>query len=193
MESKGRRGSRLAAPFEASAKPDEASEMRALEAEPTEDTIAASHSLEIALEPVELETADDLAALPASEPRGVPSEESSALLTEPMTRSEPDALAAWAQSQDALARGLEALSSEMAQLALRAVATAARAATTMLGVKTLSDAVTLNAGLACSSVNAFLGGSAKLSELGVQIAAETSRPFLSQFARRRSMSARAAC
>ena len=40
-----------------------------------------------------------------------------------------DAAAAWAQSQAALARGLEALSAEMAGLALSGMNTVARAAT----------------------------------------------------------------
>jgi hypothetical protein len=92
-----------------------------------------------------------------------------------------DALAALAQSQAALARGLEALSAEMAGLALLGIDTATRAATKMLGVKTLSDAIEVNAGFTCSSLNTLVGGSAKLSELGIKLAAETSQPILTQF------------
>jgi hypothetical protein len=92
-----------------------------------------------------------------------------------------DALAALAQSQSALARGLEALSVEMAGLALSGIDTAARTATKMLGVKTLTDAIQVNAGFTCSSLDTLVGGSAKLSELSVKLAAETSQPILTQF------------
>jgi hypothetical protein len=90
-------------------------------------------------------------------------------------------LAAVTQSQAALARGLEALTAEMAGLALSGIDTAARAAIKMLSVKTLSDAIDVNAGFASSSLGAFVSGSAKISELGVRVAAETSKPFLTQF------------
>jgi len=92
-----------------------------------------------------------------------------------------DAFAALAQSQAALVRGLEALSVEMAGLALSGIATAARTATKMLGIKTLSDAIEVNAGFTCSSLDALVGGSVKLSELGAKLAAETSQPILTQF------------
>jgi hypothetical protein len=91
-----------------------------------------------------------------------------------------EAFAALVQSQTALARGLEALSTEMAGLALSGIDTAARTATDMLGIKTLSDAIEVNAGLTRSSFVALVGGSAKLSELGVKLAAEASQPLLDQ-------------
>jgi Phasin protein len=79
-----------------------------------------------------------------------------------------------------LARGLEALSTEMAGLALSGIDAAARTATDMLGIKTLSDAIEVNAGLTCSSFDTLVGGSAKLSELGIKLAAEASQPILTQ-------------
>jgi len=96
---------------------------------------------------------------------------------------EGDAGAALAQSQAALARGLEALSAEMAGLALSGMDVLARAATKLLAVKTLSDAIEVNAGFTCSSLETLVGGSAKLSELGVKLAAETSQPLFGQLAR----------
>lgn len=90
------------------------------------------------------------------------------------------AFAAMAQSQSALANGLEALSAELAGLAVAGIDTAARTAGKMLAVKTLSDAIDVNAGFACSSLDALVGGSAKLSALAIRVAAETSRPLLSQ-------------
>ena len=103
---------------------------------------------------------------------------------------EGDAAAALAQSQAALARGLEALSAEMAGLALSGMDVLARTATKLLAVKTLSDAIEVNAGFTCSSLETLVGGSAKLSELGVKLAAETSQPFLGQLARGWSTAAR---
>ncbi len=96
---------------------------------------------------------------------------------------EGDPAAALAESQAALARGLEALSAEMAGLALSGMNVLARTATKLLGVKTLSDAIEVNAGFTCSSLEALVGGSAKLSELGVKLAAETSQPLFGQLTR----------
>ena len=95
-----------------------------------------------------------------------------------------------AQSHAALARCLEALSAEMAGLALSGMNELARTATKLLAVKTLSDAIEVNAGFTCSSFEAVVTGSAKLSELGVKLAAETSQPLLSQFGKGWSKAAR---
>jgi hypothetical protein len=51
----------------------------------------------------------------------------------------------------------------------------------MLEVKTLSDAIEVNTGFTCNSLDTLVGGSAKLSELGVRLAAETSQPIVAQF------------
>jgi hypothetical protein len=102
---------------------------------------------------------------------------------------EGDAAAALAQSQAALARGLQALSAEMAGLALSGMNVLASTATKLLAVKTLSDAIEVNAGFTRSSLETLVGGSAKLSELGVKLAAETSQPLFGQLARRWSKAA----
>ena len=91
-----------------------------------------------------------------------------------------EAFAAVVQSQTAVARGLEALSAEMAGLVLSGIDAVARTATDMLAVKTLSDAIEVNAGFTRSSLDAVVGGSAKLSELGARLAAEASQPILTQ-------------
>ena len=101
-----------------------------------------------------------------------------------------DAAAALAQSQAALARGLEVLSAEMAGLALSGMNMVARTATKLLAVKTLADAIEVNAGFTCSSFDALVGGSAKLSEIGVKLAAETCQPLLTQLDRSWSKAAR---
>jgi hypothetical protein len=91
-----------------------------------------------------------------------------------------EAFAALVQSQTAMARGLEALSAELAGLALSGIDAAARTATDILAVKTLSDAIELNAGFTRSSFHVLLDGSARLSELGVKFAAEAAQPILTQ-------------
>jgi len=101
-----------------------------------------------------------------------------------------DPAAALAESQAALARGLEALSAEMAGLALSGMNVLARTASKLLAVKTLSDAIEVNAGFTCSSFETLVGGSAKLSEIGVKLAAETSQPLIGQLARGWSKAAR---
>lgn len=91
-----------------------------------------------------------------------------------------EAFAALVQSQTAMARGLEALSAELAGLALSGIDAAARTATDILAVRTLSDAIELNAGFTRNGFHALLDGSARLSELGVKLAAEASQPILTQ-------------
>jgi hypothetical protein len=91
-----------------------------------------------------------------------------------------EAFAALVQSQTAMARGLEALSAELAGLALSGIDAAARTATNILAIKTLSDAIELNAGFTRNGFHALLDGSARLSELGVKLAAEASQPILTQ-------------
>jgi len=68
----------------------------------------------------------------------------------------------------------------MAGLARSGIDTTARTATEMLKVKTLSDAIEVNALFARNSLDALITGSARLSELGVKLAAETSQPILTQ-------------
>ena len=91
-----------------------------------------------------------------------------------------EVFAALVQSQTAAARGLEALSVEVTGLAISGIDAATRTATDMLGVKTLSDAIEVNAGFTRSSFEALVGGSAKLSELGMKLATEASQPILTQ-------------
>jgi hypothetical protein len=91
-----------------------------------------------------------------------------------------ETMAALAESQAAVARGLEAMSDEMAGLTRSSIDIAARTATEMLRVKTLSDALKVNALFARNSLDSLLDGSAKLSGLGVKLAAESSRPILTQ-------------
>ncbi len=91
------------------------------------------------------------------------------------------ALAALTELQAALARGLEAISIEVAGLSRSGIDRAARTATDMLAIKTFSDAIGVNAVFACASFDTLIDGSAKLSELGIRLAAESSQPILTRF------------
>jgi hypothetical protein len=93
------------------------------------------------------------------------------------------ALHALAASQAALARGLEALSAEMAGLTISGIDAAARTATDMLAIKTLSDAIAVNAGFARNSFDTMVNSSARLSGIGVKLAADATLPILAQLTR----------
>jgi hypothetical protein len=89
-----------------------------------------------------------------------------------------EALAALEESRVALAAGLEALSEEVAGLARCGIDTTARTAIEMLAVKTLSDAIAVNAGFARTSYETWVGAAARFCELGAKLAADSSRPLL---------------
>ncbi len=184
METKGRRSVRASGPTEApaapfkpvAAPPPANGPSEAEPPKPAELLVEATKSTE---------TAVDFAVAAATAPL-VPSVSALPLAPKnanPTDYFEGDAAAALAQSQAALARGLEALSAEMAGLALSGMNVLARTATKLLAVKTLSDAIEVNAGFTCSSLESLVGSSAKISELGVKLAAETSQPLLGQLAR----------
>ena len=193
MESKGRRSLRASGATEAPAAP-----LKPVEApppanghgeieppKPAEMLAEASKSAETAVDTV------TPAATPEPTPSiGAPLSARKSAKPDIARHFEGDAGAALAQSQAALARGLEALSAEMAGLALTGMNVLARTATNLLAVKTLSDAIEVNAGFTCSGLEALVGGSAKLSELGMKLATETSQPLFGQLARRWSKAAR---
>ena len=193
MESKGRRSLRASGATEAPAAP-----LKPVEAPPP----ANGHGESEPPKPAEMlaeasksaETAVDTvtpAATPEPTPSiGAPLSARKSAKPDIARHFEGDAGAALAQSQAALARGLEALSAEMAGLALTGMNVLARTATNLLAVKILSDAIEVNAGFTCSSLEALVGGSAKLSELGMKLATETSQPLFGQLARKWSKAAR---
>lgn len=193
METKGRRSVRAPGPTEAPAAP-----LKPVEAPPPVNGASEAESPKpaelLAEADTSTQTAVDLAAAAAT---AAPTPSIGALPPAPKSANpdfpghfQGDAAAALAQSQAALARGLEALSAEMAGLALSSMNVLARTATKLLAVKTLSDAIEVNAGFTCSSLETLVGGSAKLSELGVKLAAETSQPLFGQLARGWSKAAR---
>jgi Phasin protein len=182
METKGRRSLRASGPVEPAAGP----------VKPIEAPIAATRPSEVELppphEPIAEAVAEPAAELAKKTETAVvalataPISPSAAAVPSSPRRTADDlggsAAAALAESQAALARGLEALSAEMAGLALAGINTVADTAKKFLGIRTLSDAIEVNAGFTRSSFDALVGGSAKLSEIGVKLASETSQPLL---------------
>jgi hypothetical protein len=103
-------------------------------------------------------------------------------------RSEPadlgdDAFAAIEEARTAMARGFHALSDGIVGLTRCGIDTSARTAIEMLTVKTFSDAITVNASFARASLENWLDGSAKFTELGVKLAVESARPFLARLSK----------
>lgn len=175
MESKGRRSLRAARPSTNQAEAVPPAEAQPVSAKPME---SAAEELTSAEPPVK-------GVMPTSTTMAPPGVEASADAVKSASSGDPtdfgrEAFAALVQSQTAVARGLEALSAELAGLALSGMDAAARTATGLLAVRTLSDAIEVNAGFGRSSFDALVGGSAKLSELGAKLAAEASQPILTQ-------------
>jgi hypothetical protein len=196
METRGRRGSR--APIETAA-PD-----REPISEPT-DAVPAIASPSVS-EPAALPVADDpdtpdrasltalaiaeeaLAHAPESPPQSSPGSLPGFSGGKPAALPAADdfygfgreALAAFAQSQAALARGLAVLGIEITGLAQSEFATASRTATRLLAVRTLSDAMMLQADYARTSLEAAVAGAARLSDLGVKLATEAAEPLVTQ-------------
>ena len=176
MESKGRRASRAARP----------STNRVEAAPPAEARPGLAKPLESAAE--ELTSAPPVESVMSTSTTAPPGSEATADTAKGASSGGPsdfgcEAFAAFVRSQTAVARGLEALGAEVAGLALSRIDAAARTATDMLAVKTIADAIELNAGFTRSSIDAFIDGSAKLSELGAKFVAEASAPILTQLGR----------
>ena len=102
--------------------------------------------------------------------------------SEPHADSADDAWNAVAAAQAVLARGLEEAADEVGGMTRSGIAAAADAAVALLGVRTFSDAVEINAMLARRGVDAMIEGTARLSEIGIKAVSDASRPILSRFA-----------
>jgi hypothetical protein len=172
METKGRRGLRAAAPGAIPAEVDAPAKTPIGAVKPVEERMPA-------------EAPADLPMAPTG-PMAAPSRERAVTASAACAFSDVFAdfgsqnFAAFIRAQTALARGLEALSAEMAGLTLSGIDSAARTATEMLAVKTIADAIEVNAGFSKRNFDTLIGGSAKLSELGVKLASEASQPILTQ-------------
>jgi hypothetical protein len=105
-------------------------------------------------------------------------------MAKPQTDSAEDAWTAVVAAQAVLARGFEEIAVEVTGMTRSGIAAATDAAVALLGVRTFSEAVEINATLARRGVDAVIEGSAKLSEIGVKAMSDASRPILSQLGER---------
>jgi phasin family protein len=175
METRPRRGARVAepaptpaaAPEPAPAAPDvpAAPEIAALPM-----MTPAPETPEAAEPPPGPQTPPALKLPPVPEPAAPP----------PVAAAGEDALAALLAAQSAVARGLTAMTAEIAALASAGIDAATHSATDLLSARTLADAIEINAGFARHSLEALLGGSARLSEIAVRLATEAARPIIAQ-------------
>lgn len=174
MESKGRRGLR-AAPIGATPPATGITETSAIALNAVEDQAQTEAPIEVTV------SVEGAVAGPGAESqtKSPPLSGFSEVLSDVGRQN----FAALIDSQTALARGLEILSTEIAGLALAGVDAASRAATDALSVKTIADAVEVNAGFTRRSFDSLMVGAAKLSEVGLKVAAEAWHPLLTHFSR----------
>ncbi|HEV2336509.1 MAG TPA: phasin family protein [Stellaceae bacterium] len=92
-----------------------------------------------------------------------------------------DPWAAFSDAQAALARGVEEIAAEVTLMTRSGIAATADAAVALFGVTTFAEVVEINAALARRGTDAVIEGSAKLSEIGVKLIGEATRPILSRF------------
>jgi Phasin protein len=186
MESKGKRIPRMTAPTDSPMEPvadtpadpisinQSAEEPMQPAGDTPADPISISQPAEEAIQPPEL--AVQRVDPPAPAPLPVPVQ--SAL---PDGQDGSDFYELLAQSRAVLAGGLESFGDEFASLARQSIASTAHTAIQMLGVRTWADAVAVSTSFARTTYEHWLDSAAKISELGVKLALESSRPFLNKF------------
>jgi hypothetical protein len=181
METKGRRIARFAGPGEPTATPIEPPDVPPEMPPQIPTDSVAETSAPAALAPLDAMAEPSAAAASASnvvEQSRAGAVPGAVALIDGLGDFGREPVVALAESRKALVHGLEALSDEVAGLVRCGIDTATRTAIEMLAVKTVSDAVALNAGFARSSFNNWFGSSARVSEIGAKLAAESSRLFL---------------
>jgi hypothetical protein len=190
MERRGRRGSR--APIEAAA-PDREPISEPTDAAPELLSPPASESVaQPAAEDPDVPDRDSLTALAIAEealarvsetPPEPPGKAAAPRAADELCALGRAALAAFAESQAVLARGFADLGAEITALTQSELAAAARTATRLLAVRTLSDAMMLQTDYIRTRLDAAATGSARLSNLGVKLATEAAEPLVTQFGR----------
>ncbi len=87
-------------------------------------------------------------------------------------------LASFGDSQRAVANGVKAMALEVSGLTQAALTDAGDSAAAIIRARNLSDAVEVQFGFARRSIAALIAGSARLSEIGTQLAADAARPVV---------------
>jgi hypothetical protein len=86
------------------------------------------------------------------------------------------------ESQRAVVSGIKALALAMSDLAHANLTVAGDSATAMVGARNFTAAVEIQLGFARRSFDSLLAGSARLSEIGVRLTREASRPIVAPLA-----------
>jgi hypothetical protein len=85
-----------------------------------------------------------------------------------------------AEAQAAVVRGFEQIAVEVTGMTRFGITSSVDAAMALSAAQSFAEAVEINAGLARRNADAMIEGSARVSEIGVKIVAEASRPILSR-------------
>ncbi|HEX3860271.1 MAG TPA: phasin family protein [Stellaceae bacterium] len=88
--------------------------------------------------------------------------------------------AAFAEMQQAFARGFEEMTSEIDAMAKFGMSAATDAAVAMLSARNFADALEINTGLTQRGIAVVVESSVKLSETGIKAATAASRPLMVQ-------------
>jgi len=88
------------------------------------------------------------------------------------------AVEAIVESQRAFASGVNALALELAGMARAGITKTSDSAAALAGARNLTEAVEIQLGFAQRGIEAMLAGSARLSEIGVRLATEATRPIV---------------
>jgi hypothetical protein len=181
MESRGRRTPRMAAPVE-NPTPQAAPEVpdSVNIDKPVEETFAPAEVVAERISPP-VPAPDPLPA-PASAPVLLPETAPPVSLpaSSPLSTADRNFFDLIADSRAVLARGVESISDELASFARHSIDTTVHTAVQMLGVRTWADAVAVNTSFARASLDRWLDSTAKVSELGVKLAIESSKPFVTK-------------
>jgi hypothetical protein len=94
---------------------------------------------------------------------------------------ERDIFAVVTESRAAVVRGVESMNDEFASFARHSIDATADTAIQMLGAKTWADVAAVTTRFARTSYEQWLDSAAKVSELGVKLAYESSKPLISRF------------
>jgi hypothetical protein len=96
---------------------------------------------------------------------------------------EDDIFAIIAESRTVLARSVESISDEFASFARQSIDNTANTAIQMLRITTWANAVAVNTSYAQTSYDHWLDSAAKVSEFGLKLALESSKPLLNRIAK----------
>jgi hypothetical protein len=94
-------------------------------------------------------------------------------------------IAAFGESQRAVASGARALALEMAGLAQAHLTVAGESAVALAGARNPKDAFEIQLGFAQRGFDALVAGTMRIGEIGAQLAGDASRPIVAPLARSR--------